>query len=117
MTIKFKQKRNNSSGQLINWTLKALAIKQKAGDNPPCKPNGFKMGYMDIMKQLWDDKGYSQLGLTSQNLPDILNVNKWKVDKLSSQVEVTIATKIDIPEATSNNNHSNYDRNAAARIY
>ena len=71
---------------------------------------------MDIMKQLWDDKGYSHFGLTSQNLADILNVNKRKVDELSSQVEVTIATEIKITEATSNNNNSNYDRNVAARI-
>ena len=88
-------KRREESRKKVIWTLemlndlkscKALAIEQKSGDNPPRKPNGRKTGYMDIMKQLWNDKdkGYSHFGLTSQNLADILNVNKRKVDELSS---------------------------------
>ena len=28
------------------------------------------MGYMRIMKDLWVEKGYGELGLTCQNLPD-----------------------------------------------
>lgn len=32
--------------------------------------NAERYGYMKIMKQLWDEKGYSLLGLTAQNLRD-----------------------------------------------
>ncbi|CAB3997081.1 Hypothetical predicted protein [Paramuricea clavata] len=30
--------------------------------------NAERYGYMKIIKQLWDEKGYSSLGLTAQNL-------------------------------------------------
>ena len=32
--------------------------------------NGERIGYMKIMKQLWEEKGYYALGLTAQNLRD-----------------------------------------------
>ena len=38
--------------------------------NPPRMENGRKKGYMRIMKELWDDSGFGNLGLTSQNLRD-----------------------------------------------
>ena len=39
-------------------------------DNPPLLENGRKMGYMRVMKDLWEEKGYGDLALTSQNLRD-----------------------------------------------
>ena len=39
-------------------------------DNPPLLENGRKMGYMRVMKDLWGEKGYGDLALTSQNLRD-----------------------------------------------
>ena len=34
-------------------------------DNPPLLENGRKMGYMRVMKDLWEEKGYGDLALTS----------------------------------------------------
>ena len=50
-----------------------LECKKKAkelvsSENPSCNENGRKRGYVDIMKELWDEMGYVQLGLKSQNL-------------------------------------------------
>ena len=36
----------------------------------PRNPSGRKKGYMQIMKELWDETGYADLNLTSQNLRD-----------------------------------------------
>ena len=50
-----------------------LQCKRKAKElissqNPPRNENGKKKGYIEVMKQLWDDEGYGQLGLKSYNL-------------------------------------------------
>ena len=52
-----------------------LECKKKAqrlvsSENPPCNENGRKRGYIDVMKELWDDMGYKNLQLKSQNLRD-----------------------------------------------
>ena len=52
-----------------------LECKKKAqehisSENPPCNENGRKRGYIDVMKELWDDTGYKNLQLKSQNLRD-----------------------------------------------
>ena len=52
-----------------------LECKKKAqelisSENPPCNENGRKRGYIDVMKELWDDMGYKKLQLKSQNLRD-----------------------------------------------
>jgi len=39
-------------------------------DNLPLLENRRKMGYMRVMKDLWEEKGYGDLALTSQNLRD-----------------------------------------------
>ena len=39
-------------------------------ENPPCNENGRKRGYVDVMKELWDDMGYKNFQLKSQNLRD-----------------------------------------------
>ena len=57
----------------INWDL--LECKKRAKelvgpDTPPCNENGRKKGYIEVMKQLWEDKGYEHLGIRSQNLRD-----------------------------------------------
>ena len=61
----------------VKWTEQmnkdVLECKKKAqelvsAENPPCNENGRKRGYIDVMKQLWDDMGYQNLQLKSQNL-------------------------------------------------
>ena len=54
-----------------NWDL--LECKKRAkelvgSDTPPCNENGRKKGYIEVMKQLWEEKGYDHLGIRSQNL-------------------------------------------------
>ena len=41
-----------------------------ASENPPCKENGNKKGYIAVMTELWVKKGYEHLGIKSQNLQD-----------------------------------------------
>ena len=37
-----------------------------ASDTPPCNENGRKKGYIEVMKQLWDKKGYEYLGIKTR---------------------------------------------------
>ena len=53
---------------LLECREKALSL--KSSSNPPCYQNGRKKGYMRILKDLWDDVGYVNLGLSAQNLRD-----------------------------------------------
>jgi len=65
--------------QKLKWTQQmnkdVLECKRKALElvssaNPPRKQNGRKRGYIEIMKELWDEAGYYNLGIKSQNLRD-----------------------------------------------
>ena len=37
-------------------------------ENPPRLENARKQGYTQVMKELWDNSGFGNLELTSQNL-------------------------------------------------
>ena len=63
----------------VKWTEQmnrdVLECKRQAqalatSDNAPCNINGRKKGYIEIMKELWDMKGYEHIGLKAQNLRD-----------------------------------------------
>ena len=63
----------------VKWTEQmnkdVLECKKKAqelvsSENPPCNENGRKRGYIEVMKELWDDIRYKNLQLKSQNLWD-----------------------------------------------
>ena len=86
------------SGRLI-WTNKmnndVLACKQRAvfltkSDNPPHNPSGRKKGYMAIMKDLWENMGYLELRLTSQNLRD----RAARLEKTLGDVGKTVAENV-----------------------
>ena len=52
-----------------------LECKRKAQElvtpgNVPFNRNGRRKGYTEVMKELWEEKGYGNLGLKSQNLRD-----------------------------------------------
>ena len=53
---------------LLECREKALSLKRSS--NPPCYQNGRKKGYMRILKDLWNDVGYVNLGLSAQNVRD-----------------------------------------------
>ena len=68
-----------SSQAKVKWTEQmnkdVLECKKKAqelvsSENPLCNENGRKRGYIHVMKELWDDMGYKNLQLKSQNLRD-----------------------------------------------
>ena len=63
----------------LKWTeqmnIDCLDCKRKAqeliaSENPPVNENGRRKGYIKVMKELWEAKGYEELGLTNQNLRD-----------------------------------------------
>ena len=64
-------------------------------DSCPRKPNGMKVGIMDLCKMFWEEKGYGYLGKTAQNLRDKLGhidkqvrINKACItDELNKQTE------------------------------
>lgn len=71
-------RRQQANGR-IRWNVRMnndlLECKKKAlervkSDNLPWLNNGRKMGYMQMMKELWEEKGYGDFALTSQNLRD-----------------------------------------------
>ena len=41
-----------------------------SSNNPPYYTNGRKKGYIEVLKDLWEEKGYGCLELKSQNLRD-----------------------------------------------
>ena len=66
-------------GTRIKWTeekndaflqCKEKAVKLTKGDNPPRNGNGREIGYMQLMKDMWEELGYGHLALSSQNLRD-----------------------------------------------
>jgi len=54
------------NNDLLDCKLKAKELLNS--ENPPRKENGRKRGYMSIMKDLWEGRGYAELKLSEQNL-------------------------------------------------
>ena len=63
----------------LKWTermnLDCLDCKRKAhimisSNDPPPNENGRRKGYIKVMKELWEKRGYANLGSTSQNIRD-----------------------------------------------
>ena len=52
----------------LNCKCKAVAMTQMK--QPPLDGNRKKKGYIKLMKELWDAKGYNYFGFSSQNLRD-----------------------------------------------
>ena len=49
---------------------KGKAIEITSSENPPLGVNGKKKGYIEVLEELWNGKGYGHLNLKSQNLRD-----------------------------------------------
>ena len=56
------------NSDLLECKVKAMEIVQS--QNSPRHENGRKKGYMTIMRELWSERGYSDLELSCQNLRD-----------------------------------------------
>ena len=49
---------------------KRQAVAMASSEQPPLEKNGRKKGYIKIMREIWDAKGYEELGYTNQDLRD-----------------------------------------------
>lgn len=49
---------------------KREAVAMTKSEQPPLERNGRKKGYIKIMRELWDAKGYGDFGFSNQNLRD-----------------------------------------------
>ena len=65
---------------------KVKAKEMVASQNPPRHENGRKKSYMAIMRELWSGRGYSDLGLSCQNLRD----QAARLEKTFGNVQGTI---------------------------
>ena len=70
-----KQKRTKWTEEMNRDVLECKERAQvlKSSENPSLNVNkstGRKIGYIQLMKQLWEERGYASLGLTGQNLRD-----------------------------------------------
>ena len=98
MSEEGEQQRSARSGrlkwtELMNVDLMECKIKAKelvASNNPPLKVDGRKKGYMQLMKELWNDKGYAGLNLSCQNLRD----QAAKVEKSLGDVSEVIMNNV-----------------------
>ena len=70
------QQNSTRSGRL-KWTdamnrdlikCKYKAKEMTESNNPPLKADGKQKGYMQVMKELWDEMGYAGLNISKQNL-------------------------------------------------
>ena len=83
--IKWTKEMNNT---LLDCQSKAQALVKS--ENPPRLENGRKKGYMRVMKELWDEAGFENLALTSQNLRD----QAAKLEKSIGDVGYLIAASV-----------------------
>ena len=91
--------KRRSNSRRLKWSSKMnsdlLECKRKAkeiitSENAPRKANGRKIGYMAVLKDLWEEEGYAELKLTSQNLRD----HAAKIEETMGDVRETIVSSI-----------------------
>ena len=87
------------NSDLLECKIKAKEI--TSSENPPREPSGRKKGYMKVMKELWDTKGYANLNLSSQNLRD----QAASIEKSLGNVGEAIRNNVgqEVQESTSQN--------------
>ena len=98
-----------------------LACKERAQEllssgNPSLninKTTGKKMGYIQLMKQLWEEQGYASLGLTGQNLRDqAARLQKFQILSINSnEIESNITEGREIIEESDETNESRQESN------
>ena len=78
-----------------------------ASDSAPLNRNGRKKGYIEVMKQLWEEKGCRHLALKGQNLPDQASRLEKYQEGLADEGCVNGATVISIDESILPSGNSN----------
>ena len=80
---------------MVRWTSTMLsdlqdcrskAFELKNGANPPLDANGKKKKYVDILLELWNEKGYEHLRLSKDNLR--VRANQLNVQNLASKSQI-----------------------------
>ena len=107
-----------------------LECKRKAKEmitsqNLPCNENGRKKGYIEVMKDLWNKRGYGHLEFKSQNLRDkalrLEKIQERAVDSNTADIRATdiderdpgrhhVAVKIISNEENNDENQNNNDQ-------
>ena len=77
-----------------------------ASDSAPLNRNGRKKGYIEVMKQLWEEKGCGHLALKGQNLRDQASRLEKYHEGLADEGCVNGATVISIDESISPSGNS-----------
>ena len=113
----------------LKWTeqmnIDCLNCKRKAqeliaSENPPVNENGRRKGYIKVMKELWEAKGYEKLGLTSQNLRDQAPILEKIISDTSGQSRsnrtdvITGSKSRELGETGVQNRYSTISRTMAA---
>ena len=95
------------SDTMINDLLwcKKEAIRVTKGENPPRKENGRKMGYMEYLYNLWNEKGYGYLNLSRQNLSDEAAQAERRISSFTDSIAKTIAEDRTPLESQENDNN------------
>ena len=92
LTVASKPKRlkwtERMNSDLLECKRKAVIL--TSSRNPPTLCSGRKKGYMTVMKELWDDMGYAEIGLSSQNLRD----QAARVERTLGNVKDTIRANV-----------------------
>ena len=78
-----------------------------ASSDAPRNRNGRKKGYIEVMAELWEAKGYAHLGIKSQNLRDQASrIEKIDANDSASNVQVN-GLDTDAEESTISNISNN----------
>ena len=80
-----------------------------SSENPPCNENGRKRGYIDVMKELWDEMGYNNLQLKSQNLWNQAS-RVEKIKNNGTDLSITERSVEDLENITSTSEYSSQEK-------
>lgn len=105
--LRWSEEMNND---LLECKRKAKQL--NASENPPRNANGRKKGYMKIMKELWDELGYADMFLSSQNLRD----QAARLEKTTGNVRETIVESVGYRETESVEENTEFEERINSEI-
>ena len=88
---------NQMNNDVLEYKRRAQEL--VASKSTPLNRNGRKKGYIEVMKQLWEEKGYENLALKGQNLRDQASRLEKCQEGLADESCVYGATVISIDES------------------
>ena len=88
---------NQMNNDVLEYKRRAQEL--VASKSTPLNRNGRKKGYIEVMKQLWEEKGYGHLALKGQNLRDQASRLEKCQEGLADESCVYGATVISIDES------------------